>query len=81
MPHAITGNPAPTGTVPSVDHSRLLQLLGSAVAAARALVRGAGVRVASITPDRWFLFGMILLFVAFLVVLMVQPSSVGRGGR
>jgi len=79
MPQTITGIPA--STVPSVNNSRFLQLLGRAVAAARALVRGALVRIASVTPDRWFLFGMILLLMAFLVVLMVQPSSVGRGGR
>ena len=33
------------------------------------------------TPDQWFAIGFVLLLVVFLVVLLVQPSSVGRGGR
>jgi hypothetical protein len=79
MSHTITGISA--SRVPSVNNSRFLHLLDRAVAAIRALVRGATRQVASLTPDRWFQFGMILLLVAFLVVLMVQPSSVGRRGR
>jgi hypothetical protein len=38
-------------------------------------------RLQATTPDQWFLVGFVLLLVAFLVVLLVQPSSVGRGGR
>jgi hypothetical protein len=38
-------------------------------------------RVARASPDRWFLLGFALLFLLFLIILVVQPSSVGRGGR
>ena len=31
--------------------------------------------------DRWFLVLFVLLLLAFLVVLVTQPSGVGRGGR
>jgi hypothetical protein len=38
-------------------------------------------RLQATTPDQWFLVGFVLLLMAFLFVLLVQPSSVGRGGR
>ena len=38
-------------------------------------------RLKAVSPDRWFLVGFVLLLVAFLFVLIVHPSSVGRGGR
>jgi hypothetical protein len=38
-------------------------------------------RLKAMTPDQWFLVGFALLLVAFVFVLLVQPSSVGRGGR
>ena len=38
-------------------------------------------RLRSVSPDRWFLIGFGLLLLAFLFVLLVQPSAVGRGGR
>jgi hypothetical protein len=38
-------------------------------------------RLQATTPDQWILVGFVLLLVAFLFVLLVQPSSVGRGGR
>jgi hypothetical protein len=34
-----------------------------------------------VTPDQWFLVGFVVLFLAFFVLLLVQPSGVGRGGR
>lgn len=49
---------------------------GARVAAAP-LVRG----LKSVSPDRWFLVGFVILLLTFLFVLLVQPSSVGRGGR
>jgi hypothetical protein len=38
-------------------------------------------RLKTTTPDEWFLVGFVLLLMLFLIVLLVQPSSVGRGGR
>lgn len=31
--------------------------------------------------DRWFLIGFALLLALFAILLFVQPSAVGRGGR
>ena len=39
----------------------------------------AGIR--SISPERWFVILVVLLFLAFAVLLTIQPSGVGRGGR
>jgi hypothetical protein len=33
------------------------------------------------TPDPWFFVGFALLLLAFMLVLMFQANSVGRGGR
>jgi type II secretory pathway component PulM len=38
-------------------------------------------RLKAVSPDQWFLVGFVLLLVVFLFLLIVQPSSVGRGGR
>ena len=38
-------------------------------------------RLKTVSPDQWFLVGFLLLLVVFLFLLIVQPSSVGRGGR
>jgi hypothetical protein len=38
-------------------------------------------RLAGLSPDQWFLVGFVVLFLAFFVILVVQPSAVGRGGR
>jgi hypothetical protein len=38
-------------------------------------------RLKTVTPDQWFLVGFVLLLMAFLFILLIQPSSVGRGGR
>jgi hypothetical protein len=38
-------------------------------------------RLRSLSSDHWFVVGFALLLLAFLFVLMVQPSAVGRGGR
>jgi hypothetical protein len=34
-----------------------------------------------LTRDRWFAIGLALLLVIFAILLLVQPSAVGRGGR
>ncbi len=34
-----------------------------------------------LTRDRWFAIGLALLLVIFAILLVVQPSAVGRGGR
>jgi len=36
---------------------------------------------ALVTPERMLLAGLVVLFVVFFVILIVQPTSVGRGGR
>lgn len=33
------------------------------------------------SPDQWFLIGFAVLLLAFLFILLLEPSSVGRGGR
>lgn len=33
------------------------------------------------TLYRWFSLGFILFLLAFLIVLLTEPGSVGRGGR
>jgi hypothetical protein len=43
--------------------------------------RAIACRVEAIRPDQWFLFGFALLLLLYLAVLLIQPSSVGRGGR
>jgi hypothetical protein len=35
----------------------------------------------SVTPDQWFFLGFALLILGFLMVLVLQPGAVGRGGR
>jgi hypothetical protein len=47
----------------------------------RTFTRAIARRVGAIRPDQWFLFGFALLLLLYLAVLLVQPSSVGRGGR
>jgi hypothetical protein len=42
---------------------------------------GLGRRARTMSPERWFLIVFALLFLAFFAVLLLQPSSVGRGGR
>ncbi len=34
-----------------------------------------------LTRDRWFAIGLALLLVVFAILLILQPSAVGRGGR
>jgi hypothetical protein len=38
-------------------------------------------RLKTVSPDQWFLVGFVVLLALFLFLLIVQPSSVGRGGR
>jgi hypothetical protein len=44
-------------------------------------VEGLTQRLTGVSPDRWFLLGFAILFLVFFAILLVQPSSVGRGGR
>ena len=37
--------------------------------------------VRSRAPDQWILLGFLLLVAVYLLVLLLQPSAVGRGGR
>jgi hypothetical protein len=58
-------------------------LLALALFLGRQLGRGeqAGRRIRGISSERWFLAGFVILFLVFFVLLIVQPTSVGRGGR
>jgi hypothetical protein len=47
----------------------------------RALARATTRRVTSLEPDQVFMVGFVLVLLLFLAILMIQPSSVGRGGR
>jgi hypothetical protein len=47
----------------------------------RALARATARRVTSLAPDRLFLVGFVLVLLLFFAILIIQPSSVGRGGR
>lgn len=38
-------------------------------------------RLRAVTPERWFGSVFVILLLAFLFVLIVQPNAVGRGGR
>ncbi len=40
-----------------------------------------GHKLRSVTPIQCFTIGFLLLLFAFVVVLLAQPSAVGRGGR
>jgi hypothetical protein len=47
----------------------------------RAVARATTRRVTSLEPDQVFMVGFVLVLLLFLAILMIQPSSVGRGGR
>lgn len=34
-----------------------------------------------LTRDRWFTIGLAVLLLIFAILLIIQPSAVGRGGR
>jgi hypothetical protein len=38
-------------------------------------------RLARVSRDQWLLLGFAVMFFLFFIILLVQPSSVGRGGR
>ena len=81
MSQPIAGLPVSSGIGSPVLNARPSRLLNRAIAPIRALALGVLVRARAVNPDRWFLLGMVILLLVFLVVLVVQPSSVGRGGR
>ena len=45
------------------------------------LARGSVRRLRTVGADRWFLAAFILVLLFFLVMLVMLPGSVGRGGR
>ena len=47
----------------------------------RPLLRAGMAALKRVTPGRWFLIGFLALFLLFLVVLVLEPGAVGRGGR
>lgn len=55
--------------------------LASALRRFRNTVMAAAHRVRLMTSPQWLLVGLTLLILLFLAALLVQPSSVGRGGR
>jgi hypothetical protein len=73
-------SPATLGSGPAARTSiawRFSRLLGEV----RGRVVASVHRIRSVSPDRWFLVVFVLLVLAFVLVFLVQPSSVGRGGR
>jgi hypothetical protein len=70
------------GYTPGVATAPLLLVL--ALALGRQLrpgQRDAGRRIRMIAPERWFLACFVILFLVFFLLLVIQPTSVGRGGR
>jgi hypothetical protein len=70
------------GYTPGVATAPLLLVL--ALALGRQLrpgQRDAGRRIRMIAPERWFLAGFVILFLVFFLLLVIQPTSAGRGGR
>lgn len=47
----------------------------------RARVHSALARMHDVAPERWIVLLFVLLLLMFVVMLIVQPSRVGRGGR
>ena len=56
-------------------------ILSRLVSQCRATIASIVARTSAVTPDRWFVLLFVLLVLIFVVVLLVQPSGVGRGGR
>jgi hypothetical protein len=70
-------------TAPGPAHSRLrlAERVRRAGRVARAVVE-AGIRPVRMVPaERWFWLGMVLLLALYVVILVVQPTAAGRGGR
>ena len=44
-------------------------------------VRFVAARIRGVAPERWFLLVFARLLLTFVLLLFVQPSGVGRGGR
>jgi hypothetical protein len=63
---------------------RRLRLAGQvrrAGRAARAAIMTGVTRVRMVPAERWFWLGMVLLLALYVVMLVVQPTAAGRGGR
>ena len=67
----------------SLSHSlsSALDKLRRVAAGLRGRVGHLAHRVGRIGPDQLFLAGFAILFLLFFLILLVQPSAVGRGGR
>lgn len=44
-------------------------------------IRAASRMLAATPRDRWFWAGMAALLVAFIILLLTEPTGAGRGGR
>ena len=60
--------------------SRLVYL-ASVLRRLRGAVMAVVHRIRLMSTPQWFLVGLTLLLLLFLAALLIQPSSVGRGGR
>ena len=60
--------------------SRLASLVGT-VRRLGSIVTAVARRVRLVTSPQWLLISLALLLLLFLAALLIQPSSVGRGGR
>ena len=58
-----------------------LAYLASVLRRLRGAVMAVAHRVRLMTSPQWLLVGLTVLLVLFLAALLIQPSSVGRGGR
>ena len=58
-----------------------LAYLASVLRRLRGAVMAVAHRLRLMTSPQWLLVGLSVLLVLFLAALLIQPSSVGRGGR
>ena len=64
-----------------VGSETMLRWTRAFLAGCRDAVARAAQRIRGVTPEQWFLAGFALLFAVFFILLVVQPTAVGRGGR
>jgi hypothetical protein len=64
-----------------VGRLQLPPFLGERLRSVRAAERALWRRLRMVTREQWFLLVFALLSLAFVVALLVEPGSVGRGGR
>lgn len=84
MPDSVP-NPVASLSAPRDDAGGWATAIRTRAARGIQLVRSLGARLGrrlrALTPEQWFFLGFTLLIAAFLMVLFLQPNSVGRGGR